>query len=153
MKTQNEVEVLLVEDNARDAELTLRTLKRHHLANHIVHVKDGEEAIEWLFGTGRYQGRETAHRPRVVLLDLKLPKVSGLEVLQTIRADERTRTLPVVVLTSSREQQDVIDGYALGVNSYIVKPVEFESFSRALVELGHFWLLVNQSPSFPSPEQ
>jgi two-component system, response regulator len=150
MKPQNEVEVLLVEDNARDAEMTLRTLKRHHLANQIVHVKDGEEALEWLFGTGRYVGREVMVHPRVVLLDLKLPKVDGLEVLRAVRADERTRDLPVVVLTSSREQQDILNGYALGVNSYIVKPVEFESFSRALVELGHFWLLVNQPPAPPA---
>ncbi|HAV63546.1 MAG TPA: two-component system response regulator [Verrucomicrobiales bacterium] len=144
MNESNEVQVLLVEDNPRDAELTLRTLRRHHLANHVVHVKDGEEALEWLFGTGRHAGRETAARPRVVLLDLKLPKVSGLEVLRAIRADERTRHLPVVVLTSSREQKDVVEGYALGLNSYVVKPVEFEDFSRALVELGHFWVLVNQ---------
>jgi two-component system, response regulator len=151
MNPKTEVEVLLVEDNPRDAELTLRTLRRHHLANHIVHVKDGEEALEWLFGTGGYVGREMTVHPRVVLLDLKLPKVDGLEVLRAIRADERTRALPVVVLTSSREQQDILNGYALGVNSYIVKPVEFESFSRAVAELGHFWLLLNQSPSHPSP--
>jgi len=140
------VEILLVEDNSRDAELTIRTLKKHNLANHLAHVKDGQEALDWLFGTGTYKGRDTNHRPRVVLLDLKLPKVDGIEVLRAMRADPRTRMIPVVVLTSSREDQDLVATYDLSVNSYIVKPVEFEAFSAAVAEAGHYWLLINQEP-------
>ena len=147
MNAQNGVEILLVEDNPRDAELTQRALKKHHLANHLVHVKDGQEALDWLFGCGLYTGRDPNHHPKIVLLDLKLPKVDGLEVLRAIRADERTQLIPVVVLTSSREEQDVVRSYELGVNSYIVKPVEFDNFSAAVAEAGHYWLLVNQKPS------
>jgi len=146
MENLNDVEILLVEDNPRDAELTLRTLRKHHLANHVVHVKDGQEALDWLFGAGAYAGRDTNLRPKVILLDLKLPKVDGLEVLRAMRADERTRCIPVVVVTSSREEQDVIRSYDLGVNSYIVKPVDFENFSAAVAAAGHYWLLINQQP-------
>jgi two-component system response regulator len=146
MSVQQEVEVLLVEDNARDAELTMRTLTRRNLASRIMHVKDGREALDWLFGTGAFAGRNSSVHPKVVLLDLKLPKVDGLEVLRAIRADERTRLLPVVALTSSREERDVIECYRLGVNSYIVKPVDFDSFSTAVAEAGHYWLLVNHEP-------
>ena len=141
-----EVEVLLVEDNPRDAEMTLRTLRKHNLANHVFHVKDGQEALDWLFGQGTYAGRNSGKPPKVVLLDLKLPKVDGLEVLRAIRSDERTRLIPVVVMTSSREDRDVIESYKLGVNSYVVKPVDFDAFSAAVTELGHYWLLVNQEP-------
>ena len=144
MTQHTEIEVLLVEDNPRDAELTLHTLRKRNLANHVVHVQDGQEALEWIFGTGAHAGRDTNHQPKVVLLDLKLPKVDGLEVLSAIRADERTKFMPVVVMTSSREQRDVIESYKLGVNSYIVKPVDFDAFSAAVAELGHYWLLVNQ---------
>ncbi len=140
-----DVDILLVEDNPRDAELTLRVLRKHNLANRLVHVKDGQEAMDWLFGTGAYAGRDVDHHPRVVLLDLKLPKVSGLEVLRALRADERTRTMPVVVLTSSREERDLVESYTLGVNSYVVKPVDFENFSAAVAETGHYWLIVNQA--------
>ena len=143
MNTHMEVEVLLVEDNPRDAELTLRSLRKHHLANHVVHVKDGQEALDWLTGTGQYAGRDQKQKPRVVLLDLKLPKMNGLEVLEAIRANEQTSLLPVVVLTSSQEQRDVVESYRLRVNSYIVKPVDFEKFSVAVAEAGHYWLLVN----------
>ena len=143
MNTHMEVEVLLVEDNPRDAELTLRSLRKHHLANHVVHVKDGQEALDWLTGTGQYAGRDLKQKPRVVLLDLKLPKMNGLEVLAAIRANEQTSLLPVVVLTSSQEQRDVVESYRLRVNSYIVKPVDFEKFSVAVAEAGHYWLLVN----------
>ena len=146
MHTQNGVEILFVEDNPRDAELTIRALQQHHLANHLVHVKDGQEALDWLFGTGPYAGRNANHHPKIVLLDLTLPKVDGLEVLRTIRANERTRLIPVVVLTSSREEQDVVTSYALGVNSYIVKPVDFDKFSTAVTETGHYWLLLNEKP-------
>lgn len=141
------VEILLVEDNPRDAELTIRTLKKRKLANHLVHVKDGQEALDWLFGTGEHEGRSPSHTPRVVLLDLKLPKVDGVEVLREMRADSRTRFVPVVVLTSSHEGRDLRATYDLGVNSYIVKPVEFEEFAEAVAEAGHYWLLVNQEPN------
>lgn len=144
MGTINGVEILLVEDNPRDAELTIRSLASRRLANHIVHVKDGQEALDWLFATGAYSHRDVNHRPKVVLLDLKLPKVDGLDVLRAIRADPRTHMLPVVVLTSSREESDVVKSYELGVNSYIVKPVDFENFSTAVAEAGHYWLLINE---------
>ncbi|HEV2692665.1 MAG TPA: response regulator [Verrucomicrobiae bacterium] len=146
MSNYTEVEVLLVEDNARDAEMTLRTLRKRNLANSIVHVKDGQEALDWLFGEGTHAGRDAGKPPKVVLLDLKLPKVDGLEVLRAMRSDERTRLIPVVVMTSSREERDVIESYKLGVNSYVVKPMDFEGFSAAVAELGHYWLLVNQEP-------
>ena len=125
MRDPFETEILLVEDNAEDAELTLRALKKHNLANKVHHVKDGAEAIEFLFGTGTYAGRDGGSVPKVVLLDLKLPKVDGMEVLRRIKGDERTRDIPVVILTSSREDRDIIEGYRLGVNSYVQKPVQF----------------------------
>lgn len=146
MSHAGETQILLVEDNPRDAELTVRALRKRNLANDLVHVKDGQEALDWLFGTGVYLGRDTNHHPKVVLLDLKLPKVDGLEVLRAMRAHERTRPIPVVVLTSSRIEQDVVASYALGVNSYIVKPVDFEKFSSAVAEAGHYWLLLNHKP-------
>ena len=143
MDNGKEVEILLVEDNPRDAELTIRALNKRHLANHLVHVKDGAEALDWLFAKGAYADRNVDHHPKVVLLDLKLPKVDGLEVLRAIRADQRCARTPVVVLTSSREEQDIVQSYSLGVNSYIVKPVDFEKFSTAVAEAGHYWLLLN----------
>jgi two-component system, response regulator len=142
----NEVEILLVEDSPTDAELTLRVLKKNHLANQVVHVTDGEEALNFLFARGAYLGRNLDHRPRVILLDLKLPKIDGLEVLKAIKADPSTRTIPVVMLTSSREETDMIASYALGVNSYIVKPVDFDRFVEAVTHLGMYWLLLNQLP-------
>lgn len=142
----NEIEVLLVEDNPNDAELTTRALKKHNLANRLLHVKDGEEALEYIFGTGRYAGHNVAIFPKVVLLDLRLPKVDGIEVLRRVRNDERTKAMPVVVLTSSPEDKDRIASYQLGVNSYVVKPVEFENFSKAVTELGLYWLLLNKPP-------
>lgn len=141
------VEVLLVEDNPRDAELTMHTLSQRKLANHVTHLADGQEALDWLFGEGPHAGRPADLRPRVVLLDLKLPKLNGIEVLRAIRTDPRTRLLPVVMMTSSREERDLIDSYRLGVNSYIVKPVDFDSFSTAVADVGHYWLLVNQLPA------
>jgi two-component system response regulator len=146
MTTPSGVEVLLVEDNPRDAEMTLRALRKRNFANTIVHVTDGQEALDWLFATGAYVGRDQSQQPKIVLLDLKLPKVDGLEVLRAIRADARTRLVPVVVLTSSQEDRDVVESYKLGVNSYIVKPVDFDNFSAAVAELGHYWLLLNQQP-------
>lgn len=142
----HQLEILLVEDNPQDAELTIRALKKHHLGSHLVHVEDGQAALDFLFGAGAYEGRDAHHQPKVVLLDLKLPKVDGIEILRRIRADERTKLLPVVVLTSSREDRDMIESYRLGANSYIVKPVEFEAFSEAVSKLGLFWLLVNEPP-------
>jgi two-component system, response regulator len=142
----NEVEILLVEDNPSDAELTKRALKKNNLANRVFHVKDGEEALEFIFAKGAYSGRSIENTPRVILLDLKLPKVNGIEVLQQIKADERTKNIPVVVLTSSREDSDLAKCYELGVNSYIVKPVEFDNFVKAISDLGFYWLLLNQTP-------
>ena len=140
-----QVEVLLVEDNPRDAELTLRALRKRRLANHVAHVEDGQAALDFLFREGPYAQRANTH-PQVVLLDLKLPKVDGIEVLRQIRGDQRLKALPVVVLTSSREESDIVKAYHLGVNSYIVKPVEFENFSEAVSNLGFYWLLLNQPP-------
>jgi two-component system response regulator len=138
-----DVEILLVEDNPRDAELTLRALKKHHLANKVCVVKDGEEALDFLFGTGQYIG-QSLENMRVILLDLKLPKVSGVEVLERLKSDDRTKEIPVAVLTSSHEDQDIKKCYRLGVNSYVVKPVEFDSFAKTVAEMGFYWLLVNK---------
>lgn len=146
MNNSIEVEVLLVEDNPRDAEMTLRSLRRRNLANHVVHVKDGQEALDWLNAAGNYAGRDRSQHPKLILLDLKLPKVDGLEVLRSLRAEPSTRLIPVVILTSSREERDVIEGYELGVNSYVVKPLDFDKFSAAVAELGQYWLLVNETP-------
>jgi two-component system, response regulator len=142
----NAVEILLVEDNPHDAELTLRALHKRKLANNVLHVKDGQEAIHWLFGTGPYRDRDTVQKPKLVLLDLKLPKIDGLEVLRVLRAKPETKLIPVVILTSSRQEQDIVESYRLGVNSYIVKPVSFDNFSEAVAVAGHYWLLVNQEP-------
>ncbi len=138
--------ILLVEDNPDDVALTLRALKKNNVLNEVVVARDGVEALDYLFGTGAYQGRDTSVLPQLVLLDLKLPKVGGLEVLRRLRADERTRLLPVVILTSSREQQDLIDGYGYGANSYIRKPVDFAQFSQAVEQLKLYWLVLNESP-------
>ena len=140
------LEILLVEDNPQDAELAIRALKKRNLANNLVHVADGQEALDFLFGTGPHAGRDIHDQPKVVMLDLKLPKLDGIEVLRQLRADPRTKLLPVVVLTSSREESDVIQTYELGANSYIVKPVDFENFSEAVSKLGLYWLLMNEQP-------
>ena len=145
MSELQQVEILLVEDNATDAELTLRSLKKHNLANSVVWVKDGAEALEFIFRSGAYAGRPQQN-PRLILLDLKLPKVDGLEVLKRIKADERTRVIPVVMVTSSAEGRDIAESYKLGVNSYVVKPVEFEQFSETVAKAGFYWMLVNKTP-------
>ena len=141
-----QLEILLVEDNPHDAELAIRALTKRNLANNLVHVADGQTALDFLFGTGTYEGRDDNNQPKVVLLDLKLPKVDGIGVLRQIRADDRTKLLPVVVLTSSREERDIVESYKLGANSYIVKPVEFENFSEAISNLGLYWLVLNEAP-------
>jgi len=146
MPDHSEVEILLVEDNPSDAELTIRALKKHHLANNLVHLKDGAEAIDFIFAKGKYSERNIQNGPKVVLLDLKLPKIEGLEVLRRIKSDERTKVVPVVVLTSSKEEQDVVRSYQFGANSYIMKPVDFDKFLNAVSELGLYWLLLNQPP-------
>ena len=149
MNAEYEIEILLVEDSPSDAELTIRELRRHHLANKLVHLKDGAAALEFIFGTGAYAGRDTSQHPKVMLLDLKLPKVDGLEVLRAMKSDPRTRTIPVVIMTSSQEQRDVVDSYHMGVNSYVVKPVDFDQFSKAVAELGCYWVLLNHPPGPP----
>ena len=142
----NEVELLLVEDDPNDVELTLIALRKHKLANKIHVVRDGEEALDFLFCRGQYSERTRNGPPKVILLDLKVPKVSGLEVLKVVKDDPRTRAVPVVVMTSSREQRDLVEGYRLGVNSYIQKPIDFEQFQSTIRDLGYYWLVVNQSP-------
>ncbi|HET7833672.1 MAG TPA: response regulator [Gallionella sp.] len=141
-----EVEILLVEDNPTDAELATRALKKSNLANKLIWVKDGAEALDVLFGRGNYSGRGQDTVPHVILLDLRLPKVDGLEVLRVIKNDERTKHIPVVVLTSSKEDRDVAEAYKLGVNSYISKPVAFEAFAKTVADLGMYWLLLNRPP-------
>jgi CheY-like chemotaxis protein len=138
--------ILLVEDNPDDQALAIRALKRHHIGNEIVVARDGVEALDYLFGTGIYVGRDINIKPTVILLDLKLPRVDGLEVLRRLREDERTKLLPVVVLTTSNEEQDLLDSYSLGCNSYIRKPVDFIQFSDAIRQLGMYWLLMNEVP-------
>jgi CheY-like chemotaxis protein len=142
----NEVEILLVEDNAGDAELIIRALRKVNLANHLIHVKDGEEALEFIFATGAFTGREKKNMPKVILLDIKMPKVDGIEVLRQIKANSETKRIPVVIMTSSKEEQDIIRSYELGVNSFVVKPVEFNDFAKAVSELGLYWVLINQPP-------
>src|SRR5512143_3888047 len=141
-----EVEILLVEDNPTDAELAIRALKKSNLANKLEWVKDGAEALDFIFARGRYAERSVTSGPKVILLDLRLPKVDGMEVLRQVTGDERTHTIPVVVLTSSKEDRDVAESYQLGVNSYISKPVEFDEFAKTVSELGMYWLLVNRPP-------
>jgi len=146
MSDMKQVEILLVEDNPHDAELTLRALKKNNLANSITLVTDGEEALDFIFARGAFSKRKVEHVPKVVILDLKLPKVDGLEVLKAMKDDPRTRIIPVVVLTSSKEESDIVESYRLGVNSYIVKPVDFDKFIGAVRDLGLYWLLLNQPP-------
>jgi len=138
--------ILLVEDNPDDEALTLRALKKNNITNKMVVARDGVEALDYLFGTGMYAGRDTSVEPELILLDLKLPKIDGFEVLKKLRADERTKLLPVVILTSSKEQQDIVNGYGLGANSYVRKPVDFQDFLDAVLQLGLYWLILNETP-------
>ncbi len=145
--TENTVEILLVEDNPDDLELTLHALKRNHLANRIQVARDGAEALEVIFGAAPEALVNAPQKPKVILLDLKLPKVDGLEILRRLKTDPRTQTIPVVMLTSSREERDIVESYQLGVNSYLVKPVDFEQFTRAVQQLDFYWVLLNQPPA------
>lgn len=146
MSTLDIVDILLVEDNPRDAELTIRALKKRNLANRLFLVEDGVQALDFIFCRNEYASREFTHTPKVVLLDLKLPKINGLEVLKAIKANERTRAIPIVILTSSQEDPDIKAAYELGANSYVVKPVDFDTFLDAMSHIGFYWLLVNQTP-------
>ena len=138
--------ILLVEDNPDDEALTLRALKKNNILNEVIVARDGVEALDYLFGTGKYAGRDLSNMPQVILLDLKLPKIDGMEVLRRIRADERTKLLPIVILTSSKEERDLINGYKLGANSYIRKPVDFDQFREAIKQLKLYWLVLNEPP-------
>ena len=146
MSETHEVEVLLVEDNATDAELALRALRGNGLRNNFVVARDGAEALDFLFARGQFAHREVGNGPKLVLLDLRLPRVDGIEVLRQVKSDERTRGIPVVILTSSRQDPDIQQCYELGANSYIVKPVDFDKFAAAVAEVGYYWLLLNQPP-------
>jgi len=147
-----DIEILLVEDSPTDLELALRVFKKHRIANRIEIARDGEEALDFLFGEGAHAGRGSIQIPKVILLDLKLPKIGGIEVLRRIKSDARTRTIPIVVLTSSREEKDLLESYRLGVNSYIVKPVDFDQFSDCLRDIGMYWLLSNAPPKIYAPQ-
>lgn len=144
--TEKSVEILLVEDNAEDVELTLRALRKENLANSIQVVHDGEEALEFIFCSGNYSGRSSESPPKLVLLDLKLPKVDGLQVLKRLKSDARTRNIPVVILTSSKEERDLVQSYGNGANSYIQKPVDFDQFRDTVKKVGYYWILINQPP-------
>ncbi len=143
----HEIEILLVEDSVSDAELTIRALKKHNMANKLVHLENGAEALDYLFANGAYSEREVKNVPKLILLDINMPKVGGIEVLKQIKGDERTRKIPVIMLTSSKEDPDIDKCYDLGANSYVVKPVGFESFMKAVSELGMYWILLNQPSS------
>jgi two-component system, response regulator len=146
MSEPNAFEILLVEDNPQDADLTVRTMKKHNLANKLHVVGDGAEALDFIYCRGKYEHRDVCTQPKVIFLDLKLPKMSGLEVLRHLKGDEKTRSIPVVIVTSSREDPDIKQAYALGANSYVVKPVDFEKFQESITRLGLYWLVVNQPP-------
>jgi two-component system response regulator len=141
-----EIEILLVEDSNEDASLAIRALKKKNLGNKLVHLKDGVEALDFIYGTGTYEGQKTSFLPRVILLDLKMPRLNGMEVLKRIKSDPQTKAIPVVILTSSAEDPDIKAAYELGANSYIVKPVEFDNFSQVVSDLGMYWVVLNKSP-------
>ncbi|HTF18507.1 MAG TPA: response regulator [Chryseolinea sp.] len=147
------VEILLIEDNPHEAQLIIRSLRKHHLANKLLHIDDGAEAINFIFAEKGYADRQIEDHPKLILLDLKLPKVDGLEILKRIKSDDRIKSIPVIVLTSSQEERDIVSSYSLGVNSYIVKPVNFDSFSKAVAELGLYWMLLNVNPNMQGSRQ
>lgn len=140
------IEILLVEDSLEDATLVIRSLKKNNLGNSLLHLSDGAEALEFIFAKGKYESRNVEDKPKLILLDLKMPKVNGLQVLKAIKTDERTKSIPVVIMTSSREDKDLVESYKLGVNGFVVKPVSFDNFAKAVADLGMYWLMVNQSP-------
>lgn len=142
----NHVEIILVEDNPYEAELAIRSFKKNHLANNLIHLDDGAEALDFIFAKGKYETRDGLPKPKLILLDLNLPKVSGIEILRQIKSNELTKSIPVVIMTSSKEEKDIIDSYHYGVNSYLVKPVSFETFTKAIKDLGFYWLLLNHTP-------
>jgi two-component system response regulator len=142
----SQIEILLVEDNVDDAEMTIHALRKNNLANKLIHMKDGEEALDFLLGTGKFAGRDLSIKPSLILLDLKMPKIDGMEVLEKVKSNDDTKKIPVVILTSSKEDPDVSRCYELGANSYIVKPVEFEGFVKAVSEIGMYWMLINHPP-------
>lgn len=142
----NYVEIILIEDNPYEAELAIRSLKKNNLANNLTHIDDGAEALDFIFAKGKYENRGGLPKPKLILLDLNLPKVSGIEILRQIKSNELTRSIPVVIMTSSKEEKDIIDSYHYGVNSYLVKPVSFETFTKAIKDLGFYWLLLNHTP-------
>ena len=144
--THQNVEILLIEDNPYEAKLTISSLEEYHLANSLVHIDDGSEALDFVFARGKYEDRKDERNPKIILLDLNLPKIGGLEVLRQIRSNESTRSIPVVILSSSKQESDIASGYGFGVNSYIVKPVEFDSFAKAVADLGMYWSVLNQAP-------
>jgi CheY-like chemotaxis protein len=146
MSELQEIDILMAEDNARDAEMTERALRKHNLANRLVWVRDGAEALDFIYCRGKYASRDSARLPRLLLLDLKMPRLDGIEVLRAIKADERMRAIPVVVMTSSNEERDVVESYRLGVNSYIVKPIDFAKFFEVVVKVGLYWVLANRVP-------
>jgi len=146
MMDHNQVEILFVEDNHHEAELTIRSLNKHNLANKLKHIDDGAEALDFIFAKGEYGDRSNSPEPKLIILDLKLPKVDGLEILRRLKADDKTKLIPVVVLTSSQEEKDIVESYKLGVNSYIVKPVNFETFGKAVADLGLYWVILNHRP-------
>ncbi len=146
MKTSEFIDILFVEDSPIDAELTLIALKEENLANNVIWLQDGAQALDFIFAEGEYAHRNIESQPKLILLDLKMPKVGGIEVVQRIRSDERTKRIPIVIMTSSKEEKDIVDSYQLGVNSYIVKPVDFDKFSKSVKEIGFYWLLMNHSP-------
>jgi two-component system, response regulator len=147
METFSQVEILLVEDNPNDAEMALRALKKNNLANKVLLVVDGEEALDYMYSRGKFKLKPASNLPKIILLDLKLPKVDGLEVLKILKSDPEKKVIPIIVLTSSKEETDIIQSYKLGVNSYIVKPVEFDKFVRSVRDMGFYWLLLNQNPN------
>jgi two-component system response regulator len=146
----DQVEILLIEDNEHEAQLTIRGLRKNNLANRLLHINDGSEALDFIFSRNKYADNKIGNALKLILLDLKLPKVDGLDILRTVKSDPSTKAIPVIVLTSSREDRDVIDSYKLGVNSYVVKPVNYESFSKAVAELGLYWMMLNVPPAIKS---
>jgi len=146
MKTSEFIDILFVEDSPIDAELTMIALREENLANNIIWLQDGAQALDFIFAKGEYAHRNIDSQPKLLLLDLKMPKVGGIEVVQQIRADERTKSIPIVIMTSSKEEKDIVDSYKLGINSYIVKPVDFDKFTKSVKEIGFYWLLMNHSP-------